>query len=201
MSAPRTVARSRVVGAVLAILLVTVAAVAERLSDPGSSEEYGSSDLVRAPLDATVGYQTGTLRVGGVRIGTQVVDGRDTFTTKGLFVVTTVTVQATGRDDVQVPSSRLLTTDGRTYLPAFSLGSRITAEPGFETTQDLVFEVDPTRMAGLTLELWEQGISYRYFDRAQTPLGITSGNQRQWAEAGRDRTVQVVRRGTTQALP
>jgi hypothetical protein len=199
MSAPRTVARSRVVGAVLAILLVTVAAVAERLSDPNSSEEYGSSDLRRAPVEATVDYQSGSLRVSDVRVGSQLVDGRSSFATKGLFVVTTVTLSATGRDALRVSSSRLLASDGVTYLPAFSLAS-VKADPGFETTQDLVFEVDPTRIAGATLELWDQGIVFRYFVRTQTPLGITAANEAQWADAGRGRTVDVVTRGTTQAL-
>lgn len=200
MSAPRTVARSRVVGAVLAILLVTVAAVAERLSDPNSSEEYGSSDVRRAPVDASVDYQSGSLRVSDVRVGTQVTDGRNSFATKGLFVVTTVSLGASGRDEVKVSSSRLLASGGVTYLPAFTFSS-VSADPGFETTQDLVFEVDPTRVAGLTLELWDKGLVFRYFQRTQTPLGITAANQARWVDAGRDRTVDVDTRGTTQALP
>ena len=200
MSAPRTVARSRVVGAVLAILLVTVAGIGERLSDPSSSTEYASSDLLRAPLDETVDYQTGTLRATDVRVGSQIRDGDDAFSTKGLFVAVNVTVSATSRDAVRASDSRLLADDGVTYLPAFSLGSSVVADPGFATTQDLVFEVDPSRIAGLTLELWDQGITYRYFDRSQTPLGITAANAGEWAQAGADRTVDVLRRGTTEAI-
>jgi hypothetical protein len=200
MSAPRTVGRSRVVGIVLAILLVTLAAVAYRLSDPGASEEYASSDLVRAPLDVATRYQSGRVVVSDVRVASEVAQGDDSFRTQGLFVVVHLAVQAPGREEVTVSSSRLLSSDGTTYLPAFSLGSTTTAEPGFETARDLVFEVDPVRIDDLTLELWDQGLTYRYFDRTQTPLGITPANAGRWREAGAGRTVVVVRTGLSQAL-
>ncbi|SDV01653.1 hypothetical protein SAMN04488544_3513 [Microlunatus sagamiharensis] len=197
---PRTVGRSRVVGVVLAILLVTLAAVAYRLSDPGASEQYASSDLVRAPLDVATGYQSGRVVVSDVRVASELTEGDDTFRTEGLFVVVHLAVQAPGRDEVTVSGSRLLSREGTTYRPAFSLGTITKAEPGFETSRDLVFEVDPARIDGLTLELWDQGLTYRYFDRTQTPLGITAANAAQWREAGTGRTVEVLRDDLVQAL-
>ncbi len=200
MSAPRTVGRSRVVGVVLAILLVTVAAIGYRLSDPGASEEYGSSDLVRAPLDVATPYQTGRVLVSDVRVASEITEGDATFRTRGLFVVVKVAVQAVARDDVTVSDTRLVAGDRTTYLPAFSRGSTIKAVPGFETTCDLVYEVDPARIDGLTLELWQQGLTYRYFERTQTPLGITGANAQRWRDAGAGRTVGVVRDGLSTAL-
>jgi len=199
--APRTVGRSRVVGIVLAILLVTVAAVAYRLSDPGASDEYGSSDLVRAPLDVATSYESGRVLVSDVRVGSEVTEGDDSFRTQGLFVVVNVTVQATGRDTVRASDMRLVDDGGTTYLPAFSLGSTVKADPGFQTSSDVVFEVDPARIDGLTLELWDQGLTYRYFDRTQTPLGITAANAGRWREAGAGRTVGVVRDDLVTGLP
>ena len=188
------IARSRVVAAVLAILLVTAAAIAYRLSDPDTD-----SELVRAPLDEPTSFQTGQVRVSDVRVGSTISQGDDRHSTSGLFVVVSVAVRAVGRDAVSVPSSQLLSEEGVTYLPASSLSVR--ADPGFETSRDLVFEVDPSRIDDLTLELWNQGLTYRYYERTQTPLGITSANARRWVEAGQGRTVVVQRSEVTRALP
>ena len=87
-----------------------------------------------------------------------------------------------------------------TYLPAFSLGATIKADPGFETARDLVFEVDPARIDDLTLELWDQGLVYRYYQRTQTPLGITAANAGAWVEAGTGRSVVAVRDDVTTGL-
>lgn len=187
--------RARLVSAILAILLVTVAAITQRVSDPDSSYE-----LVRTPLEQVTAYESGAVRVSDVRVGTELRQGDTRFPTQGLFVVVNVAVRATGRDDVTAADSQLLTADGATYLPAFSLGSTVKAHPGFETTRDLVYEVDPTRIDDLTLELWDQGTVYRYYQRTQTPLGITAGNAGAWVEAGTGRSVVVVRGDVTTGL-
>ena len=189
------IARSRVAAAILAILLVTVAAVALRLSAVDTD-----SELVRVPLDQATSYESGQVRVSDVRVGTEVRLGEDRFPTQGLFVVVNVAVRATGRDPVVTASARLLTQGGVTYLPTFAAGTTVRAVPGFETALDLVFEVDPARIDGLTLELWDQGPVYRYYQRTQTPLGITAANAGEWADAGAGRSVVVVRDGVTTAL-
>jgi hypothetical protein len=187
------IARSRVVAAVLAILLVTVAAIAYRLSDPDTDYQ-----LIRAPLDQTTAYQSGRLKVSDVRVGSEITEGDDHYQTHGLFVVVNVAAQATGRDSVAVADSRLRA-QGVTYLPAFD--TVVTAEPGFESSRDLVYEVDPARLDDLTLELWQQGFVYRYYQRTQTPLGVTPGNAAQWVAAGTGRTVVVANDDLTKALP
>ncbi|MGI3785447.1 MAG: hypothetical protein ACRYG2_32250 [Janthinobacterium lividum] len=191
----RVVARSRVVAAMAAILLVTVAAIAHRVSDP-----VGDYQLVRAPLDSSTAYQTGRVRISDVRVGSVIVQGDDRSATKGLFVVVNVAVQASGHDDVTAGDSRLVTPGGVTYLPAFGLASTITAHPGFETSSDLVYEVDPTRFDDLTLEVWSSGLVYRYYQRTQTPLGITAANAPRWAQAGAGRVVVVPGADVTKAL-
>ncbi|GAA3566706.1 hypothetical protein GCM10022197_23390 [Microlunatus spumicola] len=190
------IARSRVVAAVLATLLVTVAAIAYRLSEPPN--EY---ELVRVPLDQVTAYGSGQVRVSDVRVATEVREGDERYRTNGLFVVVNVAVRATGRDRLAAASSHLLAQGGVTYLPAFSLGASVRADPGFETARDLVYEVDPARIDDLTLELWDQGLVFRYYQRTRTPLGITSANARSWVEAGTGRSVVVVRDDVTRALP
>lgn len=195
MSGRRVVERSKVVGAVLAVLLVTVAAVAYRLSDPDSDYER-----VRAPLDQVVPYEDGGVRVSDVRVGSAITERSDDYRTQGMFVVVNVAVRASGRDKVGVGSMRLLTRDGTVYLPAFALGSSVRADPGFETAADVVFETDPAQLDGLTLELWDSGIVYRYYQRTQTPLGITAANAARWTEAAKGRTVVVAPDDVTKAL-
>ena len=182
--------RTRLVAAVLTILLVTVAAIAEHLSEVSSSYE-----LVRTPLEQATAYESGQVRVSDVRVATEVRQGEARFPTQGLFVVVNVAVRATGRGDVTVASSQLLAEDGRTYFPTSS--ESITADPGFETARDVVFEVDPRHIDDLTLELWDQGVTYRYYQRTRTPLGITAANAHAWAEAGTGRSVVAVRDVTT----
>jgi hypothetical protein len=187
------IARSRVAAAVLAILLVTVAAIAYRSSDPDTAYE-----LIRAPLDQVTAYESGQLRVTDVRVGSEIAEGDDHYRTQGLFVVVDVAVQAVGRDAVVVADSRLRAQAGATYLPAFD--PIVRAEPGFETSRAFVYEVDPARLDDLTLELWDEDFVYRYYQRTQTPLGITSANAGQWAQAGRGRTVAVASAPVTKAL-
>jgi hypothetical protein len=189
------VTRARLVSAVLAILLVTVAAVAQRLSDLDHPYE-----VVRTPLDQATAYASGQVRVSDVRVGTEVRQGETRYPTQGLFVVVNVAVRATGRDAVRTGSSQLVAKGDVTYLPAFSLGGSVTAEPGFETARDLVFEVDPARIDDLTLELWDSGLTYRYYQRTRTPLGITAGNAGAWVEAGQERSVVAVRNDVSTAL-
>lgn len=187
--------RARLVAAVLAILLVTVAAIAQHLSDPSASYE-----LVRAPLEQPTAYDSGQVRVSDVRIGTELREGDTRYPTQGMFVVVNVAVRATGRASVTTASSQLRAEGGVTYSPTFSLGEIIKADAGFETARDLVFEVDPARIDDLTLELWDQGTVYRYYQRTQTPLGITSANAGAWVEAGKGRSVTAVRDDVTTGL-
>ena len=195
MSGPRVVARSRVAAAVLAVLLVTVASIGYRLSDPVSDYQ-----LLRAPLGQSVAYQSGTVRVSDVRVGTTLQQGDDRLPTTGMFVVVNVAVQARQDADVVVADARLLASGGASYLPAFLLQSTVSADPGFETSRDLVFEVDPARIGDLTLELWDSGVVYRYYQRTRTPLGITDANVDRWVQAAHGRVLDVPDEDVTRGI-
>jgi hypothetical protein len=195
VNGPRRVPRARVASAVLAVLLVTVAAIGYRVSDPDSENE-----LIRAPLDQTVGFGSGTVRVSDVRVGTTVQSGDHVWQTRGVFVVVNVALAARGRDSLLISDTRVLSRSGVTYRTG--IGAQvIKADPGFEVSQNYVFEVDPQRMDDLVLEVWDKGVTFRYYQRTQTPLGITRANMAQWAQAGAGRRVVVARDQATTVLP
>jgi hypothetical protein len=76
----------------------------------------------------------------------------------------------------------------------------LTVDPGFETSVDIVFEVDPARIDGLTLEIWPSEFISSYQQRVRIDLGITTANAEQWRTAAKDRGIEMSR-GTTKAIP
>ena len=190
----RSVPRSKVVSVLLAVALLTLAAVGYRLSDDDRDfsvvrGRYGEF----APLDA------GSVRVDDVRVGTRLVAGSgDPVSTAGLFVVLRVTVRAPGREDLPLNHFSLLA-QGTTYAPVGAL-TAVSADPGFEGSGDVAFEVAPDRMTNLTLEAWStQGFVVAYGERLRVHLGVTAENADAWRQAGQDRRVvtaiTVVTRG------
>jgi hypothetical protein len=191
----RTVARSRVLAAVVSVLLVTVAMVAYRLSEPRT--RY---DLSTAQLDQPVSFGSGRVMVSEVRTGQALHKGDEVTSSVGLFVVVRVTVQATGRDKITVADSQLQA-GGRTYTPVETTTFLVSADPGFQSSDDVAFEVDPGSLAGATLTVWDGGFVTRYEQRVQAPLGITSANAERWATAGRESEVTLASQPETRALP
>ena len=66
----------------------------------------------------------------------------------------------------------------------------VVAAPGFQTTADVVFEVDPARLADLTIEIWDAEIIRGYHQRVQVPLGITADNAAVLVAQGRELTLR-----------
>lgn len=196
MNRPRRVARSRVVSAVTFVLLVTVAMIGYRLSDP-SRQSY---ELLTTQLDRPVAFAAGRVVVSDVRIASELKRREVVTTTPGAFVVVRVGVQATGREKVTVADTELHV-GGRTYAPVETLGVAITADPGFESSDDVAFEVDPGDLSGMTLQVWNSGFITRYEQRVQTSLGVTPANAERWARAGRQGRVSVGSQAETRALP
>ena len=190
----RTVLRSKVVSVLLTVALLTLAAVGYRLSD--DDQDFS---VVRGGYGAFTGLGSGAVRVDDVRVGTRLVAGSDDpIPTGGLFVVLHVTVRDTGRDALRLNNFRLLA-ENTTYEPTGSLGA-VAADPGFEGSADVAFEVAPDRMTDLTLEAWStQGFVAAYGERLRVYLGITAENEAAWRDAGQDRRVTadstVVTRG------
>ena len=192
---PRRVARSRVLGAVTSVLLVASAMVGYRLSQPTVRYE-----LTTAQLDQRVAFGSGQVVVSDVRTAHELKKGDDVTTTVGLFVVVRVTVQATGREMVNAGDSELRA-GGRTYTPVETVAGLVSAAPGFESSDDLAFEVGAADLAGATLRVWDGGFVTRYEQRVQTPLGITAANADRWVAAGREARVTLGDQPETRALP
>lgn len=192
----RELQRSRVVAILVAIACFTVAAVGFRVSGPADNFR-----VIRATVGQTITLAGGDLTVDKVEVGTAL-STRDEVSarTAGMFVVVQVRwANPDSSEKVSIGAAQLVT-PGRTYI-AYSSNSIVTASPGFETTVDFRFEVDPTQIDGLTLEMWDSGIITAYEDRARVQLGITRDNADAWRAAAKDRVPPVAPSSESKALP
>lgn len=187
--------RSRVVAILVAIACFAVAAIGLRVSGPG--EDFR---VVRADVGQTITLAGGDFTVEKVDVGTSLsVRGEVAAQTTGMFVVVRLRwANPDSADRVGIGAAQLLTKD-RTYL-AYGSDNRVSSPPGFESTVDLQFEVDPAEIDGLTLEMWDSGVLVGYHDRARVQLGITRANADTWRTAATDRTVPVLPNPETKAL-
>ena len=185
--------RSKLAGVLAAVALVAVSATGLRLSDPEDTFE-----VVSGVPGEPVTINDGELTVDRVRVGTALVEYdavRDR--TAGMFVAVTVTGAATGPKQFNLGSAELVSNDLR--YKSYRL-TALTAAPGFKTSTDILFEVDPARIDGLTLEMWQNEVISGYQQRVRIPLGITAANAEQWRAAARDPGIEVSS-NTTGAIP
>ena len=176
--------RSRLVRILVAIALVALAAAGLRLSE--NDEDF---EVVRGVIGASVTVNDGTLTATDVRVGTALGrEGKVYAETPGLFVVVRTEVAATGRRPLPTYDARVLT--GPRRYDALSGSSLGNVAPGFSSTSDLVFEVDPVVLADLTLELVPTEVLTAYAEHARIHLGITKDNAEAWRAAGRDQVVE-----------
>lgn len=191
----RTVWRTRLVTLAIVLGCVVLATVGIRVS-----ERDEGFQVVRAKLGSTVSINEGEVTVDNVRVGDRLFeDGAVTDQTPGMFVVVQVTAAATRSDSLVLSQSQLLSGD-RVYK-VYSALSNITVVPGFETEQDLVFEVDPQRIDGLTLEMWRLEVVSGYHQRVRVPLGISSRNADDWRAEGHRLIGGPDTAGTTRVIP
>ena len=166
---------SKLAGVVAAIALVAVSAVGLRLSDP-----RGTVDMVSGVPGKPVTINDGELSVDRVRVGTVLTQNDEVRDrTAGMFVAVAVTGAATGPRELSLGSAELVSKD--VHYKTYGLTSLVAA-PGFKTYTNIVFEVDPARIEGLTLEMGGEVIS-GYQQRVRIPLGITAANANQWRDA------------------
>ena len=97
-----------------------------------------------------------------------------------MFVTVSATLAVPGSQKVSLEQAQLVT-DDRTYDDWSS--TALSADPGFRQEQDLVFEVDPSQIDDLTLEIWHAGVVQGFYQRARIHLGITADNAEQWRQA------------------
>ena len=163
----------RLVTVLITLACVVLAAVGIRVSEPDDNFQ-----VVRGTVGAPVSLNEGEVMVSDVRVGDSLFeDGDVTSRTAGMFVAVHVTGAAPDREKLVLGSARLLSGD-RVYLP-YTL-TNLTVVPGFQTSLDLVFEVDPAGIEGLTLELWRGEVVVGYHQRVRVPLGFTRRSLADW---------------------
>ena len=179
------IGRSRLLAAIVAVAMIAVSVAGVRLSEAGADAQ-----LVRGGSGQVLAIRGGTVQVDEVRVGTAVKNFGRTEPTNGLFVVVRVALAATGPTKLSLMSSKLLAAPDRTYAN-IGLANGVTAEPGFLTTTELTFEVDPAHLDDLTLTLSPLEIVSGYQQQVQIHLGITLGNAADWRAAGQGQVIAV----------
>jgi hypothetical protein len=187
--------RSRIVALLITLACVVLATIGIR-----ASEDPHDYEILRGTLGQRVALNEGEVVVDDVRVGNALLSNSDiSATTPGIFVVVALTVSAPGQGRMVINKSQLTSGD-RTYATYSSLSS-VSAVAGFESTGDLVFEVDPQRIDDLTIELWHSEVVHGYYQRVRVPLGITARN----ADAVRARAgvpiVEPVLNPTSRVIP
>lgn len=188
-----SVSRAKVTGVIAALACLAFSAIGLKVNDP---PEFTYVDGVR---DQTVEIEGAEMTVGEVQVGTRIVRrGEVQAETTGMFVTISATLAVPGSQRVSLNQAQLIT-DDRTYDSWSSMA--LSADPGFRQTQDLVFEVDPSQIDDLTLEIWHAGIVHGFYQRARVHLGITADNAEQWRRAAEGRELEPDPYGSEEALP
>lgn len=186
------VSRNQVVGLLVALLCLTFSAVGLRMNEPRRFE------YVTATRDQPVSIEQAELTVGDVQVGTRLLRlNRVIAETTGMFVLVQATLAVPGRQAVRLDNTQLIT---RTRTYDNWTGDTLSADPGFRQREALVFEVDPSQIDDLTLEIWHEGIVNGYHQRARIHLGITADNSEQWRRAGQGRDLEVTSSLAAEAL-
>ncbi|MBA8793654.1 hypothetical protein FHX74_001259 [Friedmanniella endophytica] len=151
---------------------------------------------VRGVVGRPVEIGGGQLTVTGVRSGSVVqYDTDDRITTKGLFLVIGVQLDAPGQEAAVTLAT--VEGDGRTYKPYSSF--TLTADAGYRSRADLVVEVDPAHLTGLSVGLSKLEIIHGLQQRALIALPITDPNVEQWRRTS-GATVQAEEYQSSQVL-
>jgi hypothetical protein len=186
--------RSTWVGVLAAIALVALSAIGLRLSDPDEQKFQVINGVVGQPVKVNDGEVT----VTDIRTGTVLKQfGQIKDSTDGMYMVIRVTGAATGPRPLELNAARLLSGDVR--YEGYQTSTGVNPQPGFQTTVDVVFEVAPAQIDGLTLEIGSNEILHGYQQRARINLGITPANADQW-RSGSKGLIEPVD-NTTRAIP
>jgi hypothetical protein len=189
-----TVDRSRLVGGLAAVVLIGLSAVGLRLSEP--EEKF---QVVSGVPGETVTINNGEVSVTQVRVGTFIREyDQIGDRTPGMFVAVNVTGAATGPKELKLTEARLLSKDVR--YESYKIAGGLNISPGFQTSFDTVFEVDPAQIDDLTIEMWPNEAISGYQQRVRIKLGVTAANAEQWRAAAREAGIEVAQE-TTRAIP
>jgi hypothetical protein len=165
--------RSRLAPALVTVGCVVVAATLVNVSQPDADVQ-----LRRGVPGAAVSINEGTVTTASPQVCDTLLDkGQVTYRTAGMFVVVPVRVAATHAAQIRVDSFELTSGD-QTYKP-YGVDILIAA-PGFATRTDVVFEVDPSRIDGLTLTMKRLETVSGYHQEVRVPLGFRAANADEW---------------------
>jgi hypothetical protein len=181
-------------GALAAMALVALSAVGLRLSEPDEKK----SEVIDGVIGKPVKVNDGEVTVTQVKVGTSLKGyGEIQDSTDGMFVAVSVTGAATGPKRLELNAARLLSDDVR--YEGYQISSGVNSEPGFQTSVDGVFEVDPAQIDELTLEVGSNEILHGYQQRVRIKLGVTRANAQEWRAAAEG--VIELAAMTTRAIP
>lgn len=152
-----------------AVLAVAVAAIVAtiglRVSEPDRDFET-LTGVREQPVEINNG---GVVTIGDLDAGAAVVVFGDTMPTQGVFLAVEATLAATGDEAVRL--DRGVLASGERSYQTFDFAS-LSPEAGFAQTAWLVFELDPTDLAGAVLQLSTVEIVHGYQQRVQIDLAI-----------------------------
>lgn len=184
--------RSRVLAALVALACIVVAAAGLKLSEP----DPGFVDTLTV-VGATIELNGGEFTVTKIRAASNLkVQSAETAKTSNLFLVVTAQLAAP-RLKTSLGSATLVR-GGLTYKDY--LGATLSPAPGYVSTADFVFEVDPSRLTGLELQIAQGEIIHGIEARGVVDLGITKANAGR-LQAGRGRTLTVQQYPTSAVMP
>ena len=184
--------RSRVLAAIVALACIVVAAAGLKLSEPDPAFVD-----TRTVVGRTIDLNGGEFTVTRIRAASNLeLQFDDTAKTSNLFLV--VTAQLAAPRLTTSLGSATLVHGGLTYSDYTS--AILSPAPGYVSTADLVFEVDPSRLTGLELQISQGEIIHGIEARGVVDLGITGANAAR-LQSGRGKTVTVQQYPQSAVMP
>jgi hypothetical protein len=169
----------------LAVACVAVSTVGVRFTDREHDME-----IIRGRVGQSLHVRGGEVEVTDVRFGTALAErGKVTDHTNGMFVVVALQVTNTSTGALRLTESKLLSHD-ITYS-RFGIGGGPSVEPGFRTSSDVAYEVDPSRIDDLTADLYQPELIAGYAQHVRISLGVTAATAEHLRASGRGAVVDI----------
>jgi hypothetical protein len=176
--------QGRLTSLALATACVAVSTVGVRFTDREHDME-----IIRGRVGQSLHVRGGDVEVTNVRFGTALAErGKVSDHTNGMFVVVTFQVGNT-TEELRLTESKLLSRD-ITYS-RFGIGGGPSVEPGFRTSGDVAYEVDPSHIDNLTVDLYQPEIIGGYAQHVRVSLGVTAATADQWRGSGQGTVVDM----------
>ena len=174
----------------LTSLALAVACVAASTAGVRFTDREHDMEIIRGRVGQSLHVRGGEVEVTDVRFGTALAErGEVTDHTNGMFVVVTFQVSNTSNEDLRLTESKLLSHD-RTYS-RFGISGGPSVAPGFRTSSDVAYEVDPSRINDLTVDLYQPELIGGYAQHIRVGLGVTAATADRWRASGQGTVVEI----------